>query len=170
MEQAQVPSWGEQLGNQAVGDVLCVPKNNNTIRIHFQNINGMSLGKGGTWESICESYKHMEVDIGMICEHKLDTTCPGVLKGIREGATHHFGMRAFQTVTGSSPIRHEKYYKPGGTLGIAIGQVKGRVMATSKDKFGRWVSMTFRRQNDAPMTIICTYQVVDVDPTTKSAN
>jgi hypothetical protein len=32
------------------------------------------------------------------------------------------------------------------------------------DEIGRWVSLTFRRKEEDPLTIICTYQVIDVNP------
>ena len=50
-----------------------MPKPAGITRLHFQNINGVSLGKGGTWEEICDHYENMEVDIGLACEHKVDT-------------------------------------------------------------------------------------------------
>lgn len=164
MNQEKFPNWGEQLGNHAVGDTLCIPKDQNTIRIHYQNVNGISLGKGGTWEGVCDAWKHMEVDIGLICEHKLDTTYRNTIKGIKEGADRHFGMGVCRTVVGSTPISQNRQYKPGGVMAMTMGPVSGRVMKTHKDKFGRWVSMTFRRRHDVPLTIICTYQVVDVNP------
>lgn len=75
MNQGDTPIWGQpQMGNQAIGDTLRLPKDPTITRIHFQNVNGVSLGKDGTWEGVCEKWKNMEVDIGLICEHKLDTT------------------------------------------------------------------------------------------------
>jgi hypothetical protein len=169
MTQENFPSWGEQLGNHAVGDTLCVPKDQDTIRIHYQNVNGISLGKGGTWDGVCAAWKHIEADIGLICEHKLDTTHRGTVRGIKEGAARHFGAGTFRTVIGSTPICQDRQYKPGGVMAMTVGSVTGRVMSTHKDDFGRWVSVTLRRRQDIPLTIICTYQVVDVDPTTVGA-
>jgi hypothetical protein len=88
----ELSNWGDQLGNHAVGDGLSVPKDRDTIRFHFQNVNGVSLGKGGTWDAVCENWRHMEVDIGLVCEHKLDTFYRGVRRKLREGAERVFGM------------------------------------------------------------------------------
>lgn len=108
----------------------------------------------------------MEVDIGLICEHKLDTTQWGNIKGIHEGANRQLGMGTFKTVVASTPIKNQHTrYKPGGVMAMTIGPVTGRVMNTHKDEFGRWVSITMRRRQEAPLTLVCTYQVVDVDPT-----
>jgi hypothetical protein len=100
-----IPSWGEKLGNHAVGDILVVPKPRNTIRLHYQNANGISLGKQGTWDHVCESWRQMEVDIGLLCETKLDTTCPGVIRELKEGASRQFGLGTFRIVAGSTPTR-----------------------------------------------------------------
>ena len=73
MIQGDPPIWGEpRMGNQAIGDSMSIPKDPNVTRIHFQNVNGVSLGKEGTWENVCEMWKRMEVDIGTICEHKVE--------------------------------------------------------------------------------------------------
>ena len=165
MIQGNSPIWGEpQTGNQGIGDSMPIPKDPNTTRLHFQNVNGVSLGKDGTWESICENWKTMEVDIGMICEHKLDLTTPNTTSRLREGANRHFGKGNFRMKAISTPVEHGRAYKPGGTLGMTIGQISGRLMKCYHDEAGRWVAMTLRRREENPMTVICTYQVVDVDP------
>jgi hypothetical protein len=143
---------------------MCIPKPDNTTRLHFQNINGASLGKGGTWELVAEEWKNMEVDIGLVCEHKLDTTYKGVISSLREGAERHLGKGTVRLLAGSTPTEHQRQYKPGGTLIAAIGPTSGRVMKYHTDIAGRWTSITLRRKQAPPLTIICTYQVVDVNP------
>jgi hypothetical protein len=106
----------------------------------------------------------MEVDIGTICEHKVDLTTPKTLNRLKEGATRHFGMGAFRIKAASTPIQHGRDYKPGGVLGVAIGPVAGRMIHSYHDEIGRWVSFTFRRRETDPLTVICTYQVIDVNP------
>jgi hypothetical protein len=156
-----------QMENSAIGDTLCVPKDANIAIIHFQNVNRISLGKGGTWEGVCGNWKHMEVDIGVVCKTKLDMTTQGTSAGLKEGATRHFGIRAFRMMIGAStPIKHERHYKLGGVLGMVVGPIAGRIMNMHKDEAGRWISITLRRRQANPVTIICTYQMVDMDPQT----
>ena len=50
-------------------------------------------------------------------------------------------------------------------MALAIGPSKGRILAMHKDPAGRWVSISLQRTQIAPVTIISTYQVVNVDPT-----
>ena len=165
MNQGEPPIWGcPQMGNQAIGDTLLIPKDPKVTRIHFQNVNGVSLGKEGTWEGVCETWKNMGVDIGLICEHKLDLTTPSTINRLKEGATQHFGTGSFRIKATSTPVEHGRTYKPGGVLGMTIGPISGRIMKSHQDEAGRWVAMTLRRREENPLTIICTYQVVDVDP------
>jgi hypothetical protein len=134
MDIEDIPDWGGKSGNQAVGDTLRVPKHQDTIRFHYQNVNGVTIGQGGTWEGVCENWKHMEVDVGLVCEHKLDTTHFGVNKGLREGATRIFGTGCTKLVAGSTNRVHGKHFKPGGVLATTIGAVTGRVMAADIDE------------------------------------
>ena len=55
-------------------------------------------------------------------------------------------------------------YNPGGVLSLVHGGIKGRVLSTTHDMYGQWTATTFRRNCGPPLTIIVTYQVVDVDP------
>jgi hypothetical protein len=147
---------------------MCIPKDEHTTRLHFQNVNGVSLGRDGTWELVVEEWKKMEVDIAMACEHKLDTNFSGVMSGLQAGADRHMGRGTTRIIAGSTQADHQSQYKPGGTLIVTIGPVSGRVMKKTVDKAGRWTAVTLRRHQAPPLTIICTYQVVDVDPTPKN--
>jgi hypothetical protein len=42
------------------------------------------LGRDGSWEGICETWKNVRVDIGFICEHKLDLTTPSTTNKVKE--------------------------------------------------------------------------------------
>ena len=50
-------------------------------------------------------------------------------------------------------------------MSMVIGNSKGRVLSTFSDKAGWWVSITLNWSQLPPLTLISTYQVVDVDPT-----
>jgi hypothetical protein len=121
------------------GYPVCTQGRQHHKNTYFQNVNGISLGKGGIWEGVCGNWKHMEVDIGVICETKLDMTTHGTNAGLKEGATRHFGMGAFRMIAASTPIKHERHYKPGGVLGMVVGPIAGRILNTHKDEVGRWI-------------------------------
>ena len=49
---------------------------------------------------------------------------------------------------------------------MVIGNTKGRFLSTHIDEAGRWVAISLKRTQLPPITVISTYQVVNVDPTT----
>ena len=152
--------------NHVVGDDMAMPKPANTTRIHFQNLNGVSIHKGGTWEQCCEQWQEMEVDIALACEHKVDTTHKPNLSTLHQQATRIMGRSTFTLEAASTPTQGRRFdSKSGGTLALVIGPTKGWILSTYKDPAGQWVSISFKRTQLAPVTVISTYQVVDVDPT-----
>ena len=77
--------------NHAIGDDMAMPKSPSTTRIHFQNLNGVSLHKGGTWEQCCEQWQEMEIDIALACEHKIDTNHGTNMATLHKQATEILG-------------------------------------------------------------------------------
>jgi hypothetical protein len=71
-------------------------------------VNGVTVGKGGTWEGVCENWKHMEVNVDLVCKHKLDTTYSRVKRGLQEGAARTFGTGSTKVVAGSTNKSHGK--------------------------------------------------------------
>jgi hypothetical protein len=153
------------LGNHEVGDSLSKPKHPGTTRVHIQNLNGASLVQGGTWEITCEHWKEMEVDIALTCEHKIDTSYYKNVERMNAVATEVLGMGAFRLVASSTPnsARHGDA-KSGGTSAMLLGSPVGRYASKYKDPAGRWVAFTLRRHQLNNVTVISTYQVVDVNP------
>ena len=150
--------------NAYIGNTLSLPKNNNITRIYCQNVNGISLTNPGTWDVTCEHLRDMEVNVALLTEHKLDTTQPKVMKRLYDDARKVLGMGTFTINASSTPITSATMFKPGGVLSMAIGDIKGRILESGNDPLGRWVYTKFRRSTGPPITIIMTYQVVDVDP------
>jgi hypothetical protein len=108
----------------------------------------------------------MEVDIALLCEHKLNTNLDKVKAKMYEGARQVYGMGEFHLTLGSTKATSVGFAKPGGTLVALIGPTKGRMQTTGADDMGRWTYVKLLRTDKPTLTIICTYQVVDVDPTT----
>ena len=62
---------------------------------------------------------------------------------------------------GTTPISFSNMYKPGGTAHIVgTGDITGRIIHQESDKWGRWVSLTFRGQALISLTVVSAYQVV----------
>jgi hypothetical protein len=49
---------------------------------------------------------------------------------------------------------------------VTIGDMTGRIIAQSHDKWGRWTSQTFRGTGKTNLTVISAYQVVSDNPHT----
>jgi hypothetical protein len=108
----------------------------------------------------------MEVDISLLCEHKLNTSIDEVISKMYKGARQVYGMGEFHLALGSTKATSVGYNsKPGGTPVTLIGPTKGRTQTTGADNMGRWTYVKLLRTDKPTLTIICTYQVVDVDPT-----
>ena len=102
------------------------------------------------------------MDVAMLMEHKLDTSQPSVMKRLYDGGRQVFNTGAF--TINATPIPAASMFKPGGTLSLTMGDTKGRILENGQDPLGRWVYTKFRRNTGPPITVIATYQVVDVDP------
>ena len=113
--------------NVAIGDALSIPKDPCTTRLHFQNIDGASVALGGSWPNICDHWKRLEIDIALACEHKLDTTQGRVTSKLYKGARQVFGLQNYALKAASSPIPSTTSFKPGGTIAVVLGNVKGRI-------------------------------------------
>ena len=152
------------LGNVYIGDTLSLPKNINTTCIYCQNIHGITLSTPETWEVTCEHLLDMEVDTALFMEHKLNTSQPRVSKQLYDTTKNIYGLGTFTINATSTPISSSTTYKPGGVLSLVTGDIKGRVLDTQQDPFGRWVYSKLQRNMNPPITIVATYQIVDVDP------
>jgi hypothetical protein len=67
-----------------------------------------------------------------------------------------------QTATSSIPA--EKFYKPGGTMLLAQGNVVGRIKERGSDPLGRWSWIKLIGRNKQLITVISAYHVC-VQPT-----
>ena len=150
--------------NFYIGDVLSLPKAENTTRIYFQNVNGINLCHRGTWMDTCEHFRDMQVDVALVVEHKLDTTQPNVMKRLHEEPRRIFEPGSYSINASSTQVEAQSIYKPGGVLSLTTGAIKGRILETGKDPLGRWVYTKYRRNIGPPITVVVTYQVVDCDP------
>ena len=150
--------------NHAIGDTLALPKQPNTTRIYFQNINGITVANPCTWEPLCMDILNMDIDISLWAEHKLDTHQPWIHKQLHDKARKILGLGSYELQIASTPVTSRTSFKPGGVLSLIQGSQRGRILDRGTDPLGRWTYTKLRRNQGPPITIIVTYQVVDVDP------
>ena len=115
---------------------------------------------------MCTDLQYMANDNTLFAKHKLDTNQPRVTKRLHDTARKILGLGSYDLLTGTTPVPSRTTFKPGGVLALACGPVRGRIMERGTDPLGRWIYLKLRRNTGPPITVIVTYQVVDVDPHT----
>ena len=143
---------------------MSLPKPSNITRIYFQNVNGISVRQPGTWDITCSHTCNIEVNLALFAEHKLDTQQPQVLSSLYKGSRKISGMGTFTINATSTSIKAATTHKPGGVMTLIPGSTKGRVLESGQDPQGRWVYTKLRQATGPPITIINTYQVLDINP------
>ncbi len=145
--------WGDQL----------VDKDGTTTRVYALNVNGFTLDRrGGQFDEFCKVAKETQADIVCCQEHNLDTTQTQVRSILYDTLRQHWSRT--RITMGTSPIPFNNMFKPGGTMITAINSITGRIIGTTNDKWGRWVSQTYRGRDNVRITIISAYQVVTNNP------
>ena len=127
-------------------------------------MNGINVNIHRHWNEMCQHLRDMEVDVALFAEHKLDTTQPRALGKLYDAARQVFGLGLFAINATSTPIESPTMYNPGVVMPLTHGNILGRILNSGQDPLGCWTYTTFRRSTGPPLTVIATYQVVEVDP------
>ncbi len=105
---------------------MSIPIDPANTRLYFININGINLDKQAVqFRDLCTKMKKAEIHIMAIAEHNLDTEKFAVRQLLEKNAQRTFPHHVLQTSTSSIPAN--KFYKPGGTMLLAQGDVVGRI-------------------------------------------
>jgi exonuclease III len=148
--------------NNPWGDPL-VEKSSDVTRLYSLNVNGLSLDKrGGKFDELCKIMKEVQADIVCCQEHNLDTTKTSVRSILNKTARQHWSRS--RLTYGTSPTPFLTDHKPGGTMITTVGDITGRVISQSQDKWGRWSYHTIRGSGSTVITVISAYQVVTDNP------
>ena len=132
--------------NTSFGDHMVIPAVPNTTRLYFINLNGLNLQKKSVkFRDLCEELRKSDIDLFAAAEHNLDTNKFAVRQSLQDIARRSFTHHCIQTAT--SGILAEKYYKPGGTLLLAQGDLVGRIKDRGSDPLGRWSWMKLVGRN-----------------------
>jgi len=158
------PREGPLLSNEHIGDTMTAPKPQGITRLYLINMNGVTMGKYGTWDSLMQSMRDLEVDHCMFTELNLNTRQSKVASNLQARATTHFGLSQHKLTLTSSTVESATHYKQGGIASLTAGDLRGRIIATGEDKFARWNYHKMAGRNQDVITIICTYQVGTPNP------
>lgn len=144
--------------NEVFGDAMQLPISENTTRLYFINLNGLNLqNQSVKFRELCEELHQSDVHLFAAAEHNLDTNKFAVRKSLQDTARKTFKHHCIQTATSSTVA--EKFYKPGGTMIMAQGDVVGRIKDRGSDPLGRWSWIKMVGKNHRIVTLISAYQV-----------
>jgi hypothetical protein len=144
--------------NPSFGDEMIMPCDPHSTRLYFINLNGLNLQKDAVqFRDLCEEIRKADIDVFAAAEHNLDSNKYVVRQALQTTARKSFNHHCLQTATSS--IQADKFYKPGGTLLLAQGDIVGRIKERGSDSLGRWSWMKLLGCNKRLITIISAYQV-----------
>jgi hypothetical protein len=116
------------------GDPLVLPKPSNTTRCEFRNVNGLHLDKQGhQLRAIFEQERDIEADLFGISETKLNQQNARVTRSLHAAARQAYCMH-YAGMLGGSDIHYNTTVRYGGTLTMAIHDIRGRVLNKIQDQ------------------------------------
>ena len=115
--------WGDLIGS----------KGEHSLRVYAININGITLDKlGGTFDTMCQVMRELQIDVMCLQEHNLDTTQVHIRSTFFDTAAKHWERN--RIVMGTTPITFATNYKPGGTMMITTNSATSRIVRQDRDK------------------------------------
>jgi hypothetical protein len=110
--------------NEVFGDTMTIPLQAHSTRLYFINLNGINLEKKASkFRDLCEEIRTSNIQLFAAAEHNLDTNKFAVRQSLQNIARQSFTHHCLQTATSST--RADKFYKPGGTMLLAQGDLVG---------------------------------------------
>jgi hypothetical protein len=137
---------------------MTIPNLPTNTRLYFININGINLSKNAVqFRDLCTKIKQADIDILAVAEHSLDINKFTVRQLLQDAARQTFPQQLLHSSTSSIPA--DKFYKPGGTMLLAQGDIVGRVKERGSDSLGRWTWLKLIGRNNRLITVISAHQV-----------
>ena len=129
-----------------------------TTRIYFQNINGLRWdAEAGKWPYICEVLESINADIACFVETNTNTNNYTVRQKMETICQLQFQQS--RLILASSNQSSKSTYKPGGTALLARNAITARIKSHTRDRMGRWASISIDASPTKRIRIITAYQV-----------
>jgi hypothetical protein len=144
--------------NLPFGNLISSPKQPNTTRIFYKNINGLLRGKSWSlWEKFSQEIKTNHIDICGVTETNIrwDTRTTSRAKTFIQKHT-----RPSHINTSSHSETTTSLYQPGGTLTATTGKTTGKISSKINDTsgMGRWSGFQYATSHGSHFNIITVYQ------------
>lgn len=143
--------------NDLIGDIL-TGKSKNTMRLAFQNVNGLNIDShGGDTALIFDEMKQTETDILLMSEPNICHQHDWIIPSVRKAALRA-KLQSPRILLSTSKMKYRSYKKPGGTMTVYRGNSSSLIQDSGKDKYGRWSWTSLRGKNNT-LCMISVYQV-----------
>ena len=143
--------WGDKISNN---------KNNNIIRIIFQNINGFGYARDSLKPRMIKAFiTETEADVYAMAEMNVNWRLVAKQQHITD-ITRGGWFENQQVIAGyNQRDRTCSKWQPGGTGIISVGEMALRSIRQEHDprKIGRWVSTTYRGKDNIRLRMISVY-------------
>lgn len=144
--------------NEITGDHLCESPDSGTTRLYFQNINGLRWdNQAGKWPYICEVVEGIQADIACFAEINTNTNNYQVRQQMEIVCQRQFHQS--RLILSSSTQKTASTYKPGGTAILTRNAITARIKSHTRDRMGRWASVSIETTPTKRIRIISAYQV-----------
>jgi hypothetical protein len=154
--------------NDIKGDTLD-EKQNDTLRIMFQNINSLRPNNTDKWEATLKQMVEFKVDIVGLCETSVNWK-KAVLKKLFQLKANKILKNPCLT-TSTTNINYDENYLPGGCCQITANTWTTRCESKIYDDFrlGRWIGNTYRVSTTKKLHVVSAYRVCESNPSAKSS-
>lgn len=150
--------------HETYGDPLVDHPAPSITRIYIQNLNGLCWDKdGGRWPFICNVMSSLHVDIACFSELNTNTNKYSIRKQMETICQRQFNHSRLVMASSNSQTTHD--YKPGGTAIMVCNETISNIKSHTRDRMGRWTSMSLSTNTSRSIRIISAYQVCHGQPT-----
>ena len=144
--------------NEFIGDIMDENPPDNVARLYFQNLNGLNWdSQGGKWPYICEVVEGVKIDIACFAEINTDTNNYDVRRKMESICQRQISHS--RLVMAASKQKTSTLYKPGGTAILTCNATTSQIKSHTRDRMGRWVSISLTGAHNRRIRIIAAYQV-----------
>jgi hypothetical protein len=149
--------------NNPFGDLITSPKTPNSVRIFFQNVNGMHKGK--SWHELASFSKKINtlgVDLFGAAETNIKWN---FTRNQQAKAILHKHHKTCSITTSSNREECFTAYQPGGTLTSVLNKFVGRIQTCIHDpsSLGRWSGFKLNTNFGHQLNFITVYQPTKSD-------
>jgi hypothetical protein len=145
--------------NEPSGDILQAQKSARTLRIYYQNVNGINKLN---WEELKAAAAHLqEMNVNIVGCAETNINWQESIKNFAQSLIKQRTHQA-NLVTSSSQETGTSIYQPGGVSTCIMGNWTGRIVDTVQDLsgLGRWAGHILIGNNTCHIVVITAYRPV----------